>query len=172
MTDCKSKMKQRERSGILGVLALFASLLTACNSDAGTSTNWTLHQATAQPIVGTFHKLSDKTPSSGTTSSDSLYPLFPNPFSRAGGDTSITVQFSLKDTSSAIVLIQNAIGDEIARFRDSTLPSGSYVGSWLPLQSDGSSLNSGFYFITLRVNDTIAHTSYINSRLLNILNND
>ncbi len=97
---------------------------------------------------------------------DSLLPIFPNPFNRASGDTSLSVQFNIKQTTTAILLIQNALGDEIAGFSDTALAPGFYSGHWNPIGSDGARLNSGLYFVTLRTN------SYIDSRLVNIQTNE
>jgi hypothetical protein len=101
-----------------------------------------------------------------TPPGDSLYPIFPNPFNRTAGDTTITIRFALNDTGAVAVLIQNVIGDEIAGYTDSLLPAGIYSGQWNPIASDGTPLISGLYFITLHAGN------YINSRLVNIENND
>lgn len=98
---------------------------------------------------------------------DSLYPMYPNPFSRGSGDSLIAVTFSVKDSAQVILLIQNPLGDEVVRFRDSLLFGGVYRGLWDPIASDGVPLNAGMYFITLNINSR----NYINSRLLYIQNN-
>lgn len=98
---------------------------------------------------------------------DSLLPLHPNPYSRAAGDTAVTIEFMLRDTNrDAHVLIQNVVGDEVASFTDSVLAPGIYRGAWNPIAADGTPLQSGLYFVTLR------STTYINSRLLNLQDND
>lgn len=100
------------------------------------------------------------------TSQDFLYPVYPNPFNRVTGDTTLFIRFSLHDTGSAIVLVQNAIGDAITEYNDTALEPGVYISHWNPLAHDGTRLNSGLYFITL-------HTkNYINSRLVNIQENE
>ena len=100
------------------------------------------------------------------TSLDHLYPIYPNPFNRVVGDTALFIRFSLHDTGSAILLVQNAIGDAITEFRDSSLAPGVYGTHWQPLAHDGVRLHSGLYFVTL-------HTkNYINSRLVNIQENE
>ena len=96
---------------------------------------------------------------------DSLYPIFPNPYNRVAGDTALTIHFSLQDTGSAQVVIQNALGDQVEIFSDSVLPSGYYTGSWNPLASDGTHLLSGLYFVTLR------NGNFIYSRLVDIQEN-
>lgn len=97
---------------------------------------------------------------------DSLYPIFPNPFNRVTGDTALTIRFALRDSGTVIVLIQNAIGDAIAQYSDSSLVQGLYSTTWNPVASDGTRLNAGLYFVTL-------HTqNYINSRLVNIEENE
>ncbi|MDP4198376.1 MAG: hypothetical protein Q8902_02260 [Bacteroidota bacterium] len=102
----------------------------------------------------------------GSSIPDSLFPIFPNPFNRVTGDTTLHIRFALKDSGSAVVLVQNAIGDEITQYSDSALAPGIYATSWDPLSADGSRLNAGLYFITL-------HTqNYINSRLVNIEENE
>ena len=97
---------------------------------------------------------------------DSLAPVYPNPFSREAGDTSIMIHFMLRDSGSAVVLIQNALGDEVASFSDSTLPPGEYLGPWKPFGSDGTPVMAGVYFVTLRAGDII------NSRLVSIQDNE
>ena len=100
------------------------------------------------------------------TSSDYLYPIHPNPFNRVTGDTALFIRFSLHDSGSAIVLVQNVIGDAISEYNDSTLTPGVYTSHWNPLASDGTRLKSGLYFVTL-------HTkNYIYSRLVNIQENE
>lgn len=97
---------------------------------------------------------------------DSLYPIFPNPFNRVTGDTALTIRFALRDSGAVIVLVQNAIGDAITQYSDSSLTPGLYSTTWNPVASDGTRLNAGLYFVTL-------HTqNYINSRLVNIEENE
>ncbi len=122
-------------------------------------------QVPAKPIKSVFHL------EGGTGTVDSLYPIYPNPFSRSSGDTSVLFRFSIKVRSNTIVLIQNPIGDEIAKFTDTTLDPGVYPGSWQPVASNGLGLHPGLYFITLRVNDSTLQTGYINSRLFDITDN-
>jgi hypothetical protein len=100
------------------------------------------------------------------TSSDYLYPVYPNPFNRVTGDTALFIRFSLHDSGSAIVLVQNVIGDAISEYNDSASAPGIYTAHWDPRAQDGTRLKSGLYFITL-------HTkNYINSRLVNIQENE
>jgi hypothetical protein len=99
-------------------------------------------------------------------SADSLYPVYPNPFNRATGDTSIFLQFAVSDSGAVNLVIQNALGDEIVLFSDSALSPGFYSGYWNPLTSGGSSLISGIYFVTLNDGD------FINSRLVYIEENE
>jgi len=99
-------------------------------------------------------------------SSDSLYPIYPNPFSRASGDTSLVLQFALRDSGSVALLVQNALGDAVASFSDLVLAPGLYSGSWNPLASDGTPVMTGIYFVTLHTN------SFINSSLVNIQDNE
>lgn len=96
---------------------------------------------------------------------DSLLPLFPNPFNRAAGDTTINFNFWVSDTMHTIILIQNPIGEEVVRYEDSTLPSGQYRGSWAPVTSEGEPLNPGLYFVTFRTEN------YIFSRMLSLQTN-
>ncbi len=97
---------------------------------------------------------------------DSLLPIFPNPFNRSAGDSSLTISFNMKDSGAANVLIQNALGDEITGFSDSLLVPGWYSGQWNPIASDGTPLMAGIYFITFRTEN------YIDSRLVNIQQNE
>lgn len=102
---------------------------------------------------------------SGTVAQDTLYPIFPNPYNRAAGDTTLSITFALADSGSAQLVVQNALGDQINIFSDSLLAPGYYIGSWNPLASDGTRLLNGLYFITLRNGD------FIFSRLVNIQEN-
>jgi hypothetical protein len=102
----------------------------------------------------------------GRPARDSLFAIYPNPFSSIAGDTNLAINFAMKDSGSAVVLIQNVIGDEVAGFSDSLLPSGSYSGRWNPIASDGTPLQAGLYFVTLRLD------TYIQSRLVSIQNSD
>lgn len=102
---------------------------------------------------------------SAQPSNDSLYPIFPNPFNRVTGDTSLAIQFTLRDSGAVALVIQNAIGNQIAVFSDSILPPGFYAGWWSPFASDGTPLMSGIYFVTLNNGD------FINSRLVDIQEN-
>ena len=99
-------------------------------------------------------------------SKDSLFPISPNPFNRVAGDTSLLITFTLRDTSAANLLIQNALGDPIADFYDTLLPPGTYSGWWSPFATDGTPLMSGIYFVTLQ------NGGFINSRLVNLQENE
>ena len=106
--------------------------------------------------------LTKVTPQAG----DSLYPVFPNPFNRTVGDTTLFIRFALKDTGTVTVLVQNALGDAVAQYSDTLPDQGFYAAIWDPLAADGTRLNAGVYFVTL-------HTSnYVNSRLVNIEQNE
>ena len=121
--------------------------------------------STSAPPEGSI-RLAFPSPKRIKPANDSLYPIFPNPFNRAGGDTSLVIQFDLRDSGTAILLFQNALGDEIAGYSDTTLAPGHYSGSWNPFASDGTPLNAGLYFVTLRTKN------YIDSRLVNIEENE
>jgi len=99
-------------------------------------------------------------------SADSLYPVYPNPFNRGIGDTSLFLQFAVSDSGAANLVIQNALGDEIVLFSDSALAPGLYSGYWNPLTSGGAALLSGIYFVTLNTGN------FINSRLVYIEENE
>jgi hypothetical protein len=146
-------MPQFDNGRFLSALfvAIFLSMVTGCTNDS-------------QPANGSIRL---RFAHQGSTPlNDSLYPIFPNPFNRTAGDTNITIRFALNDTGIVAVLIQNVIGEEIAGYTDSLLPSGIYYGQWNPIASDGTPLISGLYFITLHAGN------YINSRLVNVENND
>lgn len=100
--------------------------------------------------------------------SDSLAPVFPNPFNRVVGDTVVHLFFTLKDTASVILLIQNPLGDSVAVFKDELLGGGSFSGEWKPENAAGQRLREGLYFVTLRVSDAPHYRDYINSELLSI----
>jgi hypothetical protein len=98
---------------------------------------------------------------------DSLYPVFPNPFTLASGDTGLCIQFAVADsTDAAELLVQNALGDPIAEFSDSALSPGIYTGWWNPISANGSALVSGIYFVTLQ------NGAFIYSRLVDLQEND
>lgn len=98
---------------------------------------------------------------------NSLYPVFPNPFSRVSGDTAICIQFALSDSlTAANLLVQNALGDPIANFYDTLLLPGFYTGWWEPVDANGIPLSSGLYFVTLQ------NGGFIDSRLINIQENE
>ena len=98
---------------------------------------------------------------------DSLHPLYPNPFDRAAGDTAVTIEFDLDSLSRDIhLLIQNAVGEEVAGFNDSALAAGGYSGAWVPVNAYGERLKAGLYYVTLRSSRTIY------SRLLDLQVND
>jgi hypothetical protein len=97
---------------------------------------------------------------------DSLFPISPNPFNRVGGDTSLLIKFTLRDTGTANLVIQNALGDPIADYYDTLLPPGTYAGWWSPFATDGTPLMSGIYFVTLQ------NGGFINSRLVNLQENE
>gem|GEM_PF-2432340 len=101
----------------------------------------------------------------GQPANDSLYPVYPNPFNRVAGDTSVAIAFALRDSGSAQLVIQNALGDQVNIFSDSMLPAGYYNGWWNPLAPDGTRLRNGIYFITLRNGD------FIFSRLVDVQEN-
>jgi len=52
---------------------------------------------------------------------DSLYPVYPNPFNRVTGDTSLFLEFAVRDTTSVNLVVQNALGDAVVLFSDSLL---------------------------------------------------
>ena len=100
-----------------------------------------------------------------SAAADSLYPIYPNPYSR-GSDTTIFITFSKFDSGATTIVIQNPIGDAVATYSDTLVSPGIYSASWNPVTSTGDPLNSGLYFVTL-------HTgTYIRSRLISILTND
>ncbi len=98
---------------------------------------------------------------------DSLYPIFPNPFNRASGDTGLCIEFAIADSVyPAELLIQNALGDPVAEFSDSAVSSGVYTGWWDPIAADGTPLMSGIYFVTVQ------NGAFINSRLVSLQENE
>ena len=103
---------------------------------------------------------------------DSLAPVYPNPFNRTIGDSTVNLFFTLKDTGEVKIVIQNPIGDSVAIFRDSVLPTGSYTGAWQPVNASGNRLKAGLYFITIRIAPDDVNRNYINSRLLQIQSNE
>lgn len=99
---------------------------------------------------------------------DSLAPVFPNPFNRVTGDSVINILFTLSDTASVVLLIQNPLGDSVAVFKDEVMAGGIFSGAWAPVNAAGIHLREGLYFITLRIRDDQHSRDYINSELLSI----
>ncbi|MEI8133617.1 MAG: hypothetical protein WCH46_00905 [bacterium] len=103
---------------------------------------------------------------------DSLAPLYPNPYNRNAGDSNVTIFFTLSDTGTVKIIIQNPLGDSVAIWRDSLLLPGSYIGTWNPITTEGVRLRSGLYFVTMRAAPDVAERNYIDSRVLDIQSND
>jgi hypothetical protein len=147
---------------IASVFSLAVLLMAGCVSDGGTGEPLKPERLS---IREHFVRDRSKLEAGEQPIPDSLYPLFPNPFSREGGDDSVNIVFSLKDSSRVLILIQNPIGEEVVRFEDDTLSAGQYRAGWHPLSSEREPLNSGIYFVTFRTD------RYIVSRMLSILTN-
>lgn len=106
----------------------------------------------------------------GSNFPDSLANPFPNPYNHSNGDNRIHIGFTLADTGNVKLIIQNAIGDSVVVFQDTSLKSGSYTAEWEPLSVNRTPLRAGLYFITLRASPN--ERNYIQSHLLYIENND
>ncbi|HEY6172424.1 MAG TPA: hypothetical protein VIX80_09220 [Candidatus Kapabacteria bacterium] len=106
----------------------------------------------------------------GSNFPDSLANPFPNPYNHSNGDNRIHIGFTLADTGNVKLIIQNAIGDSVVVFQDTSLKSGSYSAEWEPLSLKRTPLRAGLYFITLRAAPN--ERNYIQSHLLYIENND
>lgn len=106
----------------------------------------------------------------GSNYPDSLADPFPNPYNHSNGDKSINIRFTLADSGNVKLIIQNAIGDSVVVFQDTTLKSGSYSAEWVPFSVERIPLRAGLYFITLRAAPNARN--YIESHLLYIENND
>ena len=152
-------MKQLKNIYFLVLIFSFSFYMTACSEIETPKTDMHALGTSYYSIRNTFH-----IESSGSFP-DSLAPVFPNPFNRQTGDSVIHVFFTLKDTAEVKIVIQNPIGDSIAVYRDSLLPSGSGSGAWQPLNAAGERLKAGLYFITLRIAPNDPNRNYINSRL-------
>jgi len=109
---------------------------------------------------------------SSNTYPDSLAPIYPNPFNRNTGDSSVALFFSIKDTGEVKIIIQNPIGDSVVIYQDSILLPGTYTGHWDPIATDGTRLRAGLYFITMRAAPNDPNRNYIDSRLLDIQSNE
>ena len=148
------------------VLVSLGFTMVSCTQLQSPEQSFNLHGTSQFSIRKTF-----RVQSSGSVP-DSLAPLYPNPFNHNTGDTAETIRFTLKDTGFVRILIQNPLGDSVAIFRDSLLPTGNYTGFWQPLRADGTRLRVGLYFITIRVAPDDPTRNYIDSRLLQIQSND
>jgi hypothetical protein len=126
----------------------------------------------SQHIIYTEHKsITDHfTIEAGSSYPDSLADPFPNPYNHSAGDNKIAIGFSLADSGNVKLIIQNAIGDSVVVFQDTSLKAGAYSSEWLPFAIDGTPLRAGLYFITLRAAPNARN--YIESHLLYIENND
>ncbi|HET6513424.1 MAG TPA: hypothetical protein VFH43_14630 [Candidatus Kapabacteria bacterium] len=118
-------------------------------------------QQLAPQRIGDHFQRSEKL-DAGELFRDSLYPLHPNPFNSDAGDTSVVIEFTVGDTTRTIVLIQNAVGEEVVRFEDETLSPGQYRAPWQPLSSEREPLRAGLYFVTFRTEH------FVHSRTLSI----
>ena len=141
-------------------------LFCGCADSSVQTPNMHVSETGRYSIRNTFH-----IESSGSYP-DSLAPLFPNPFNRTTGDSIVTLFFTLKDTGTVKILIQNPIGDSIAIFVDSLLPPGSFTDFWHPVTANGTRLHAGLYFITMHAAPDDFDRNYISSRLLQIQSNE
>lgn len=126
---------------------------------------------TPDPIIQTDYKqIRDIfTIEAGSSRADSLANPFPNPYNHSVGHTNIHIGFSLADSGNVKLIIQNAIGDSVIVYQDTSLSSGSYSAGWTPVTVDGTPLRAGLYFITLRAAPN--GRNYIESHLFYIENN-
>lgn len=143
---------------------LFLSAIFGCAES-------TLHDDSL-PIIQTDYKIiRDQFQfKAGVDYRDSLANPFPNPYNHSYGDNRVHIRFTLADTGNVKLIIQNAIGDSVVVFQDTSLKSGSYSAEWEPLSIDRTPLRAGLYFITLRAAPN--ERNYIQSHLLYIENND
>ncbi len=127
---------------------------------------------TALPITQTDHRIirDHFQIEAGSNYPDSLSNPFPNPYNHSNGDNRIHIGFTLADTGNVKLIIQNAIGDSVVVFQDTSLTSGMYSAEWEPLSVHKTPLRAGLYFITLRAAPN--ERNYIQSHLLYIENND
>lgn len=160
----------RKRFPIVLLLGVLSSLLIVAGA---CSPNVTNDQPLVVTQVGSIrqHFQVEANPVDPAESADSLYPLWPNPYSRGSGDSVVAIDFSLKASGAAALLIQNPIGDEILRLQDDSLEAGHYHTGWNPLAADGTPLRPGLYFVTLHVYD-VNTRNFVSSKLLYIQNND
>jgi hypothetical protein len=147
-------------------LLFCASCIQACSGTSAPDTNIHVAETARYSIRKNFH-----IESSGSYS-DSLAPIYPNPFNHNAGDSNVTLFFTTRDTGEVKIIIQNPIGDSVVIYQDSMLLPGIYIGYWGPLAADGTRLRAGLYFITMRAAPNDPNRNYINSRLLDIQSND
>lgn len=165
----KSKLKAqsvklKQNAFFLSFTLLTLSFLFGCSVMSSEPQHLPLQNSQIRSIKKTFSI------QTGGSQTDSLAPMYPNPFNHALGDTTIFITFTIKDTARVKIIVQNAVGDSVVVFQDSILSAGIYSGSWEPLNSLGEPLRSGIYFITMRADPYLRN--YISSRLFYIENND
>ncbi len=147
---------------ILGLLCLCA--LFGCTGSTLPDDTFEFTQTEYQIIRDRFQI------EAGSNFPDSLANPFPNPYNHSNGNTKIHIRFTLADTGNVKLIIQNAIGDSVVVFQDTSLRSGSYSAEWVPLSVNRTPLRAGLYFITLRAAPN--ERNYIESHLFYIENND
>ena len=71
---------------------------------------------------------------------------YPNPF-----NPTTTISYQLPESGHVIIKVYDTIGNEVAELVNETRAEGRYT-----VQFNGSSLSSGIYFYTIKVNDYYA----------------
>lgn len=73
-----------------------------------------------------------------------LYPNYPNPF-----NPSTKIKFAIPQEAKVNIKVYNVLGKEITKLLNETRRSGEYEITWNGSDSNGHSVSSGIYFITM-----------------------
>jgi flagellar hook assembly protein FlgD len=80
-----------------------------------------------------------------------LHPNYPNPF-----NASTQIRYDIPESGTVTLSIFNLTGQLIQTFVEDHRAPGSYQLYWNGRDSDGRSLGSGLYFVTMRAGDFVS----------------
>jgi hypothetical protein len=75
---------------------------------------------------------------------------YPNPF-----NPSTTIVFTIPKTEKVVINVYNVLGEEIIKLADREFTAGKNEIAWNGLDKNGSSVNSGIYFYTIKLEEQI-----------------
>ena len=71
------------------------------------------------------------------------------------GNKNLSIEFAIPQDTFVKLYVQNILGDIIITLIDQELQAGIHSVRWSGKNENGQSVNPGFYFVTLQVNDFI-----------------